>query len=166
MGNEHDPHLHTISKTLEPSSTSKALVSTLTAAEKGRVAVMLTALSSHYWRPDFSPAQAAALIADYCEDLADCRLDELDVAIREYRRGDHKFFPKIGQLREIVFENRKHRHELAKLGAPLRHVKTRPIFWWSQSRKLWNSEWQESEVPAGALVRDAVTGKLREPIRA
>lgn len=164
MGNE-PKDLHTITKTLGQSSTSKALVSTLTDREKASLAVMLTALSSHYWRPDFSPAQAAHLIADYCADLADCRLDELEVAIREYRRSEEKFFPKIAQLREIVFANRKHRRELSRIGQPVRTA-CRPIRWWDRPRDRWNADWREADISAGELVRDAESGQLREPMRA
>lgn len=157
--------LHTVTKTLERSSTSKALVSTLTAAEKGRVAVILTALSSHYWRPDFSPAQAASMIADYCEDLSACRVDEIEVAVREYRLdSNNKFFPKSSDLRDIVFANRKHRAELDRIGNPVQ-VTSRPLKWWYRPKQRWNSDWLESDVPPGELICDTACGELREPVR-
>lgn len=111
---------------------------------------MLTALSSHYWRPDFSPAQAGSLIADYCEDLADCMVAEIEIAIREYRRSNQKFFPKIGQLRDIIAANRKHRADLEKVApAKLQFGDTRPIMWWRLPRALWQRHWRVSDIPAG-----------------
>jgi len=126
---------------------------------------MLAQLASHYWRPDFSPAQAAGLTADYCEDLADCTVAEIEVAIRDYRRGaDNQFFPKIGQLRDLIATDRKHRAELERLGKPVR-VSSRPLMWWHRPKDRWNPEWAESQVPAGELVRDTAGAVLRDPDR-
>lgn len=165
MGKDHDPHLHTISSRPGQRSSSQALEVMLTEAEKQRLAAILTALSSHYWRPDFSPTQVGYLIADYCQDLAICRLDEIEIAIREYRLNPkEKFYPKSSQLREIVFANRKHRKELERLG-PKVTVLPRPIRWWDKPRSLWGAEWREEDIPPGELVRDADSGQLREPNR-
>ncbi len=165
MGHDQNHQVHTISSQPVRRSTSQALAVTLTAAERQRVAATLTALSSHYWRPDFSPAQAGMLIADYCADLSACRVDEIEVACREYRLNPkNQFFPKSAQLREIIFANRKHREELDKLGAPVK-VDSRPIRWWSQSRKFWQPHWREADVPAGEKIKDPVTGAWREPER-
>lgn len=127
---------------------------------------MLAKLASHYWRPDFSPGQAAAMTADYAEDLADCTLPEIEVAVREYRRNEaNVFFPKSAQLRAIVSSNRKHRAEVERLGPPVAHLGSRPHCWWMQARQLWQHGWLESEVPPGQKVRDQ-GGVLREPERA
>lgn len=108
---------------------------------------MLMALSSHFWRPDFSPSQVQSLLADYCQDLGDCRLDEIEIAMREYRlNAANKFFPKSSQLREIVFANRKHREDLARIGEPVRGS-ARPVLWWTQAPYLWRSDWHKSEIP-------------------
>lgn len=104
---------------------------------------------------------------DYCADLATCRLDEIEIAIREYRLNPkEKFYPKSSQLREIVFANRKHRAELARLGEPIRKTERRPTLWWMQAKIRWPEPWREHEVPAGELIRDAVDGPYREPVRA
>jgi hypothetical protein len=63
------------------------------------VATAILRLQAHYWRPDFSPAQAKELYADYIEDLADLPPDILDAAIGQYRRDpERKFFPRTGEL--------------------------------------------------------------------
>lgn len=130
------------------------------------MAAILTALSSHYWRPDFSPVQAAMLVSDYCQDLAACRVDEIEIACREYRLNPkNQFYPKSAQLREIIFANRKHRQELARIGTRVQ-VESRPHWWWAKPRNLWSPHWRDDEVPAGEMVRDVTTGKLREPVRA
>lgn len=127
---------------------------------------MLMALASHYWRPDFSPAQAASLYSDFAEDLSDCLIAEIEVAIREYRRDPaNKFFPKSADLRGIIGANRKHRKDLERLGNPIKDFDSRPHFWWGQRRQWWQPHWRESDIPRGELVRDQVTGKLREPQR-
>lgn len=63
------------------------------------VATAMLKLQAHYWRPDFSPAQAKELYADYIEDLSDLPPDILDAAIGQYRRNpESKFFPRTGEL--------------------------------------------------------------------
>lgn len=111
---------------------------------------MLTALSSHYWRPDFSPAQAALLIVDYCRDLADCTLLELDAAIADYRRGQEKFFPKIGDLRALVFASRKDFRDMERVGkrAIPEFGDSRPALWWMQAPYLRRSPWRVEDIPA------------------
>lgn len=60
---------------------------------------MLTQLSSHYWRPDFSSAQYRALIKDFISDLAPYSLEKIAAAIEAYRRApENKFFPHPGAL--------------------------------------------------------------------
>lgn len=63
------------------------------------VATALLRLQAHYWRPDFTPAQAKELYADFIEDLSDLPPDILDEAIRQYRRDpERKFFPRPGEI--------------------------------------------------------------------
>lgn len=127
---------------------------------------MLAKLASHYWRPDFSPAQAASMTADYADDLGDCTIPEIEIAIIEYRRDPaNQFFPKSAQLRAIIAANRKHRADLDRIGPPITSVQNRPICWWMKPRALWQPHWRESDVPAGELVRDKHTGQLRQPER-
>lgn len=161
---------HTTTSTLGQFSTSKASAlvptPTLTKAEKGHLSVMLTALASHYWRPDFSPSQAAVMWADFADDLADCTIPEIEVAIREYRRDPaNKFFPKSADLRAIVWANRKHRADLEKIGKPVSNFDSRPIMWWTQPKALWNPNWRENDVPIGQMIKDTTGGPMRLPER-
>lgn len=131
----------------------------------------MTALASHFWRPDFKPAQAAQMYKDYAEDLAGCTIAEVEVAIREYRLrpkipGKMKPFPGSDDLLEIVRANRKHRQELDRIGKPAAVADPRPLKWWFKPKGMWSAHWRESEVPAGELVRDVSGGPLREPVRA
>lgn len=69
------------------------------------VATALLRLQGHYWRPDFSPSQAAELYADFMDDLGHIPPDILDHAIATWRRrtdDDAKWFPKPGQLLAIA----------------------------------------------------------------
>src|SRR5688572_22248535 len=66
-------------------SSSTALANTMTAEDKTRLGIMLGQLGSHFWRPDFTPAQVSHLIKDYAGDLASCTIPEIEVAIRDYR---------------------------------------------------------------------------------
>lgn len=130
---------------------------------------MLMALASHFWRPDFSPAQAAQVFKDYADDLGGCTIAEIENAIRDYRLqpkipGKMKPFPGSDDLLGLVVANRKHRADLERLGAPVKLV-SRPIRWWSKPRSMWAAHWRECDVPAGELVKDAFTGAWREPDR-
>lgn len=77
-----------------------------------RVATVMMRLQAHYWRPDFSPAQAKAYYVDLIEDLAHIPADILDDAVGCYRR-DHKeeFYPRSGAILELarpMIEERQH----------------------------------------------------------
>lgn len=113
--------------------------------------MMLTALSSHFWRPDFSPAQAAQMFKDYADDLAGCTIAEIEVAIREYRLkpkipGKMKPFPGSDDLLGLIVANRKHREELTRIG-PKVISGSRPNIWWTQPPYLWKSNWREEDIP-------------------
>jgi hypothetical protein len=63
----------------------------------------LSHLALHFWRPDFTPAQAAILISDFAHDLDGVTPEELAGACEEWRRdAKSKFFPTSGQLRALV----------------------------------------------------------------
>ncbi len=67
------------------------------------VAAALLKLQAHYWRPDFTPAQAKALYADFMDDLGHLPPDILDAAITKYRRDPKsEWFPKPSQLLAIA----------------------------------------------------------------
>jgi hypothetical protein len=170
MGFEENFQPQTIKTSLGQQSQSQALAPTMTNAEKQRLIAMLASLSSHFWTPDFTPAQAAARFKDYCEDLGGCTIQEVEIAIRDYRLrpkipGKMKPFPGADDLLELVIANRKHRAELDRIGKPVAVRQYRPLMWWHKPLDHWNADWREHEVPAGELVRDRVTGKLREPVR-
>lgn len=67
------------------------------------VAMALLRLQAHYWRPDFTQAQAKALYADFMDDLSHLPADILDQAIATYRRDpEARFFPRPGQLLAVA----------------------------------------------------------------
>lgn len=161
---------HTVTSSQGRNSSSTALAVTMTDADKKKLVLMLTQLSSHFWRPDFGPSQMAALFADYASDLGGCTIQEIEIAIRDYRLqpkipGKMKPFPGSDDLLALVRAHRKHRAELERIGRPIAGLRSRPLMWWHKPLDHWNADWREHEVPAGELVRDRVTGKLREPVR-
>ena len=109
---------------------------------------MLASLASFYWRPDFGPAQSAAMTANFVEDLIEFPVAEIEVAIAGYRRdGKNKFFPTPGALREIILEARKDRAQDAKVSAKPMPAEVRPVMWWTKPPYLWALNWRESEIP-------------------
>jgi len=67
------------------------------------VATALLRLQAHYWRPEFTPAQARELYADFMDDLGHIPPDILDEACAAYRRDpEARFFPRPGQLLAIA----------------------------------------------------------------
>lgn len=111
---------------------------------------MLIQLSSHYYRPDFTKAQAKSLIDDMVQDLACFQMQEVEVAIRRYRQdAARKFFPRSADLRELVLADQRER----RAGASGKRVQpqfgeSRPLMWWKQERRLWRPQWRENEIPA------------------
>lgn len=111
------------------------------------------------------------MIQDMVRDLADLAIIDVERAIETYRKtpfpmGKFKPFPDSGLLRKLAGDERKHREEVQ--GAPPvkpEFGESRPHFWWGQRRQWWQPHWRESDIPRGELVRDQVTGKLREPQR-
>lgn len=81
----------------------RALKAGLWASGAEYVAHALLRLQAHYWRPDFTPAQARELYADFMDDLAHIPPDILDDAIAAYRQNPaERFFPRPGQLLAIA----------------------------------------------------------------
>lgn len=78
-------------------------------AERNKqIAAALSRLALHYWRPDFTPSQAALLIEDFLDDLKDFSVQQVINACAEYRRdGSNKFFPTPGALMEAVQPDRE-----------------------------------------------------------
>lgn len=144
----------TIKTSQERHSQSQALAKTMTNPEKQHLIAMLAALSSHFWTPDFTPAQAAARYRDYAEDLGGCTIAEIEVAIREYRLkpkipGKMKPFPGSDDLLELICANRKHRAQIERLGDPVK-LDSRPLVWWSKPPEMWKPHWREDEIPETA----------------
>jgi hypothetical protein len=81
------------------------------------ILVLLGKLSLHYWRPDFTPAQAKQLYRDYVEDLRPYPFEEIDRAISKYRaNGANRFYPTSGQIIDHILG--KAELEAANPGAP------------------------------------------------
>lgn len=105
---------------------------------------MLSKLAQHYYRPDFTDAQARTLIEDYLHDLMEFDLEEVEFAIATYRTSDERFFPRSGQLRKIIATRAAERAATARIcDRPL--PDSRPHFWWLQDH--WKPSWKESEIP-------------------
>lgn len=119
------------------------------------IAVLLAKLAVHYYRPNFTENQAKSLIGDLVEDICEFSVAQIEVAIRQYRQAaSSKYFPTSGQLREILFANKKHADEMATKwvgseGKPLvpQFGESRPHFWWMKPRQLWQVHWREDEIP-------------------
>jgi hypothetical protein len=73
----------------------------------------------HYWRPDFTPEQMRYLMADYLEDLGHIEPERVEAACRQWRRNpENKFFPKIGELLELLKPEWEPRSHLPTFRAP------------------------------------------------
>eukprot|EP00913_Durusdinium_trenchii_P005309 g4955.t1 len=71
----------------------------LKGAAPAEIAALLAKLALHYWRPNFTDAQAKQLYMDYIGDLKIYPLDVINRAVGVYRRNEkEKWFPKSGQL--------------------------------------------------------------------
>lgn len=109
---------------------------------------MLSKLAVHYYRPDFTEAQAKSLISDMVEDLSDFAVHEVESAIRAYRRdANNKFFPTSGALREPILDERKEQRHLERIGKRPLPTDPRPIMWWMLPEQLWKPHWRETDIP-------------------
>jgi hypothetical protein len=135
---------------------------------RAQIAQLLAALSSHYYRPDFTEAQSRRLIADMVQDLEEFPVAEIEAAIRQYRRDPKsRFFPTSGALRGLIAQARRERAERDRLPRKIKPL-GRPLMWWTLPRSWWSKwshDWKESEVPAGELIRDVPGGPFRQPQR-
>lgn len=72
-------------------------------AKDQAILILLGKLAIHYWRPDFTEAQARQLYSDYVHDLRDYAFADINDAIVKYRRDQNaKFYPTVGQLVGII----------------------------------------------------------------
>ncbi|KIE05244.1 hypothetical protein NF27_DT00180 [Candidatus Jidaibacter acanthamoeba] len=70
----------------------------------------LDKLNRHYPIIGLNEYQLQELMTDYIEDLSPYPIDLIRDACTAYRRnGKHLYFPKIGQLLEMIAEPRKQR---------------------------------------------------------
>lgn len=140
-----ESNLQTINSSLPQERSS---VSSSEAQKGATIAVLLTKLAVHYYRPDFTEGQAKSLIRDMVEDLSMFTLGEIDGSIKAYRRdGNNRFFPTSGQLRAPILEARKERAQDARISNKDIPTDRRPLMWWAQAPTLWLPHWQASEVP-------------------
>ena len=140
--------LHTITSSLASQTPSSALAKVEAAQDrKMLVAIHLAKLAAHYWRPDFTATQAEMLFDDFVEDLAGFKDEEVETACRLYRQnGANQFFPKPGQLREILLKQRAEDRSMRRISTrPI--PESRPLCWWMQPKERWKSHWLESEIP-------------------
>jgi hypothetical protein len=67
------------------------------------ILVLFGQLALVYWRPDFTPAQAKQLYAQYLDDVRDYSFSDIRQAVEKYRRSpENKFFPTPGQIRGLI----------------------------------------------------------------
>lgn len=67
------------------------------------ILILLGKLALVYWRPEFTPKQAAQLYEQYLDDLREFAFADVRDAIERYRRNvENKFFPTPGQLRGLI----------------------------------------------------------------
>lgn len=92
-----NPQLPTTTSPQEASSSSRKL------EPKELVLVALNRLALHYWRPDFTPSQAKAVMGDYLEDLAHYGAERVEEACRRWRCDPaNKFFPRPGEMLALI----------------------------------------------------------------
>lgn len=163
---------HTIASSLEHVHSSKTVTPHQQAKPQRSkmLALILSRLAIHYYRPDFTEGQAKLLIEDMVQDLGEFNTDIVTEACSAYRqRKDSKFFPTSGVLRalcnEIEQASAKAAREAAR-GTARPAQGFRPNLWWMQPREKWNRGWSESDVPMGEKIKHHGNhGKMRDPER-
>lgn len=152
MGIEPKSELHTIN-----SSTPQLRTSTTSGDRQkaATIALLLSKLAVHYYRPDFTEAQAKSMISDMVSDLEEFPVHYIEAAIREYRRDPNsRFFPTSGQLRKICSEHRKEENEArGKERIKFQFGEGRPLFWWLKPRAQWAKHWRENDIPLDEVRR-------------
>lgn len=130
-------------------------------SENERKLMILLKLGSHFWTPDFTPAQAKHLLADYIEDLQKYRAPELVTFAHEWRTNPKNTkFPRVGDVIAGLERNRADvtaRAEFRPISA------TRPLMWWHRPKDRWYADWSEDDVPHGEKICDIAGGELRYP---
>lgn len=171
MGIEQtDLPLHTINSSM-PQRLSSPTNSRKDPQKTATIALLLSRLAVHFYRPDFTEAQAKSMISDMVGDLADLAVCDIEKAIEAYRKtafpmGKFKPFPDSGTLRKLAADELKRRAELGMRGRKRTEWDPpRANMWWVQDRPLWQPHWRETEVPAGEKVRDQATNQWRDPER-
>lgn len=82
-----------------PAQMTSGLPAQRSHVQDDRKTAALLKLSSHYWRPDATPTQAAEVIEDFMEDLSHLTPDDVERACMRYRMNqENRFFPTPGQL--------------------------------------------------------------------
>lgn len=72
---------------------------TVNEASGAEIITLLSRLALHYWRPDFTEAQAKLVIQDFVRILSPISYGELDRACTAWlSNAENKFFPKPGEL--------------------------------------------------------------------
>lgn len=129
--------------------------------------MLLMRLAMNYYRPDFTEGQAKLMVKDMVGDLDTYHVNEIDVAIQKYRRdASNRFFPRSGQLIDLIEANRKERRELDRYASkPDTKGKSRPLMWWMKPKTMWDVSWRECEVPDGEMIRERHGASFREPAR-
>lgn len=113
--------------------------------------LLLSRMAVHYYRPDFTEAQAKVLIGDMVDDLHGFGVYEIEKALREYRQNaKEKFFPKSGQLIALINAAKAEAnwHEKHSKPATPEFGDSRPIRWWQISRRFWKPHWRVDDIPA------------------
>lgn len=106
-----------LTRTLQPEPLSCSGRDKAILAKDAVILAKLNELALLYWRPDFTPAQAKIVQAQYLDDLRDFAVKDIDHAIKTYRRDPaNKFFPHPGALRGIL---------------------ATPPAWWAKGQNTW-----------------------------
>lgn len=166
MDNEKRPVQSVISSLRETGPLTSFADQKIDRQKAQQLSTLLRRLAVAFYSPDFTQEQASVVIADYILDLGGFAIVDVEDAIRAYRRDPKaQFFPKPGILYSLAAAAQKERRESERHRAAKspQFGEGRPIMWWTQPRKFWKPHWRESDVPAGHMVRDVETGKLRAP---
>lgn len=108
---------------------------------------MLMQLASHYYRPDFTPAQVAQLMADMVADLEEFNLAEVEVSVRHYRRdAEKRFFPRAADLRDLILRERRDRAGTHGRQARPEFGDHRPLDWEYVRKRFWAKHWRADDL--------------------
>ena len=120
--------------------------------KRAQIILMLSRLAIHYYRNDFSEAQARLLIEDLVNDIVHCTIYDIEKAIQSHRRDPRaRFFPTSGQILGQIEKARKDAVEAQRVRETPK-VKpefgdSRPIMWWLQRKRFWKPHWRVEDIP-------------------